>query len=95
MNISDLTGRMLFVIDFSAIVNIRSQGVWERLTEQIITNKMQVFVSKEFYENYEVIIKSLNEEQKKIARMAYNFLEKLKKNQLLVTKSDIIDNLSV
>ncbi|MBQ7956680.1 MAG: hypothetical protein IJ279_01475 [Clostridia bacterium] len=95
MNISDLTGRMLFVMDFSAIVNIKSQGVWERLTEQIIANKMQVFVSKEFYENYEVIIKSLNEDQKKIAKMAYSFLEKLKKNQLLVTKSDILDNTEI
>ncbi len=89
MNISELKGRMLFVMDFSAVVNINSQETWEKLTDHIIANEINVFVSKEFYENYEVIIKSLHEEQKKIAIKAINFLQKLDQNKLLVTKADI------
>ncbi len=92
MKINELDGQVLFVIDFSAIVNIVSQDVWDKLTEHIIKNKIKVFVSKEFYENYEVIIKSLNEEQKTIAKTAVNFLSQLDKNSLLITKSDITNS---
>ncbi len=95
VNISELKGPMLFVIDFSAIVNINSREVLEKLTEHIVSNNIKAFVSKEFYENYEVIIKSLNEEQKKIANMAINFLRKLGENQLLLKASDVTSSTEI
>lgn len=82
---------MLFVIDFSAIVNIKSQDTLKEITDYILSNNIKVAVSREFYENYEVIIKSNNDEQRLIAKMAYNFLSLLEKNNCLLYMSDIIN----
>ena len=83
---------MLFVIDFSAIANIKSQGVLKAITDYILSNSIRVAVSREFYENYEVIIKSTNEEQKLIAKMAYNFLSLLEKSNCLLNMSDMVNS---
>ena len=95
MDISDLKGQMLFVIDFSAIVNINSREVLEKLSEHIVSSQSKAFVSKEFYENYEVITKSLNEEQKKIANMAFNFINRLGEKQLLLKASDVTSSMEI
>lgn len=82
----------LFVIDFSAVVNICSHEELNQLTEYILNNNIKVAVSREFYENYEVIIKSLNDEQITIAKMTSAFLDSLEKNDCLLYMSDIVDS---
>ena len=82
----------LFVIDFSVVVNIKSRNELNVLTEYILKNNIKVAVSREFYENYEVIIKSLNDEQILIAKMASMFLDSLDKNDCLLYMSDIVDS---
>ncbi len=83
---------MLFVIDFSAIVNIKSQYFLKEITDYILFNNIKVAVSREFYENYEVIIQSTNDEQKKIAKIAYDFLSSLEKNNCLLYISDVVNS---
>ena len=83
---------MLFVIDFSAIANIRSQDTLKEITDYILVNNIKVAVSREFYENYEVIIKSTNDEQKGIAKLAYSFLSSLGQNNCLLYMSDIVNS---
>lgn len=82
---------MLFVIDFSAIANIKSQDILKEITDYILSNNIKVAVSREFYENYEVIIKSTNDEQKLIAKMAYSFLSSLERNNCLLYMSTIVN----
>lgn len=83
---------MLFVIDFSAISNIKSQDRLSILTNYLLGQKVKVAVSREFYENYEVIIKSLNDEQISIAKMTSMFLDSLEKNNCLLYMSDVVDS---
>lgn len=82
----------LFVIDFSAVVNVNSQETLNSLTRYVLENSIKVAVSREFYENYEVITKSTNDEQIAIADMTYNFLETLEKNACLLYMKDIVDS---
>lgn len=49
---------MLFVIDFSAIANIKSQDVLKTIIDYIFFNDIRVAISKEFYENYVLLILS-------------------------------------
>lgn len=83
---------MLFVIDFSAISNIKSQDTLKALTQFLLEYKIKVAVSREFYEDYEVIIKTTNTEQKNIAFMAYQFLSAIDDNGCLLYMSNIIDS---
>lgn len=82
----------LFVIDFSVVVNVRSQEELNILTDYILQNNIKVAVSREFYENYDVIVKSCNDEQISIAKMTYRFLDLLEKNECLLYMSDIVDS---
>ena len=82
----------LFLFDFSAVANVKSHEELNVLSEFVLTNKIKVAVSREFYENYEVIIKSLNEEQTAIANMISIFLDSLEKNGCLLYLSEIIDS---
>ena len=74
----------LFILDFSAIANIKSADQLQILNKFILDNSLKVAVNYEFYENYEVIIKTVNEEQRTIANLAYRFLSILKKNSCLL-----------
>ena len=82
----------LFVIDYSFVVNIQTKEQFDILTNYILDNQIRVAVSREFYENYEVIIQSLNEEQKEIAKTTSAFLEQLQNNECLLYMSDIVDS---
>ena len=82
----------LLIIDFSAIVNIRSKEELDFLIDFILTHKTKVAISREFYENYEVVIKSLNDEQISIAKMTSSFLDLLDKNGCLLYMSDFVDS---
>lgn len=82
----------LFIIDFSTFVNVKKREVFDELTEYIILSGSKVFVSREFYENYEIIIKSDSDEQKNIAKEALKFLSKINKNKLLITNSNVINS---
>lgn len=82
----------LFVIDFSAVANVKSQEELNELTNYVLNNGIKVAVSREFYENYDVIVKSLNDEQISIAKMTSIFLNSLDKNNCLLYMSDIIDS---
>ena len=82
----------LFVIDFSTVVNINSQDTLNILIRYILENSIKVAVSKEFYENYEVIIKSTNDEQKVIARLTHSFLESLEKNDCLLYMGNMLNS---
>lgn len=90
--LEQLEENKLFVIDFSAISNIESVGRLESLTAYLLEHNAKVAVSREFYENYEVIIKSTNEEQRNIAAMAHRFLSDLDKNGSLLYMPDIISS---
>lgn len=81
----------LFVFDFSAVVNIKSHNELEKLSTYILENKIDVAISEEFFENYEVVIKSQNKEQQIIAKMTYEFLNALEKNKCLMHMSEIIN----
>lgn len=82
----------LFVIDFSAVVNIKSQDRLNLLIKYILDNKIKVAVSRAFYENYDVVIMSRNAEQAAIAKATYDFLDLLEKSDALLCMSDIIDS---
>ena len=82
----------LFVIDFSAVVNVKSQEELNTLTHYLLHNNIKVSVSREFYENYEVIIKSRNDEQVAIAKMTAMFLDSIEKTDSLLYMSDIVDS---
>ena len=82
----------LFVIDFSAIVNVNSRNLLDCLTQYVLTKSIKVAVGREFYENYDVIIKSTNEEQVLIAKLTHRFLDTLEKNDCLFYMGDIIDS---
>ncbi len=81
---------LLFVLDFSVITNIASKDNLEALTDFLLRNKVKVAVSREFYENYEVVIQSSNDEQKSIAQMTYRFLSLLNQNNELLYMSNIV-----
>lgn len=89
----------LFVIDFSAIVNSISVDELNELIQFWVQNNKKVAVTRDFYENYEVIIQCQNEEQKLIAKHAVDTLEELKKSGLLgyftnqTRPSDVVDKL--
>ena len=85
----------LFIFDFSVIANIHSQEELDFLTNFILQCGAKVAISREFYENYEVIIKSVNDEQKDIAKKTYAFLNTLKQNSKLLYMSDIVDSQNI
>ena len=82
----------LFVIDFSAVVNIVDEETLKVLTDFILSKNIKVAVSRDFYESYDVIIKSQNEEQKFISKKAYGFLSSLKKSNCLMYLSNVVDS---
>ena len=90
--LEEFNGDNLFVIDFSAIVNVNSQETLNSLTEYLLSNSIKVAVSREFYENYDVIIKSTNDEQVSIAKLTHRFLDTLERNECLFYMSDIVDS---
>ena len=91
-DLEQFNSQHLFVIDFSAVVNVESPDELNKLTEYILQADIKVAVTREFYENYDVIVKSLNEEQVAIAEMTAVFLENLEKNECLLYMSDIVDS---
>ncbi|MBR2591316.1 MAG: hypothetical protein IKE65_10435 [Clostridia bacterium] len=82
----------LIVIDFSAIVAVDSFEELNTFTEYILQHHTKVAVSREFYENYEIILKSLNNEQISIAKMTSKFLDLLNENDCLLYMADIVDS---
>lgn len=85
-----LSSDMLIVFDFSAVVNIKSQMLLDIVTECIISKNIKVAVSRDFYENYDVIIKSLNDKQKEMAEKVTKLLSLLNQNNKLMYASDIV-----
>lgn len=73
----------LFVIDFSTIANLNSTADFDDLVNFWVAHRKNVAVTRDFYENYDVIIQCRNEEQKRIAHYVIDTLEKLKGSNLL------------
>lgn len=73
----------LFVIDFSTIANLNSTDVFDELVNFWVNHRKSVAVTRDFYENYDVIIQCRNEEQKRIANYVVSTLETLKGSNLL------------
>ena len=94
-DLEQINSNMLLVLDFSAIVNIKSKDVLNELSTCFLNNKTRVAISREFYENYDVVIKTLNNDQKSIASMAYEFLKALKKSNSLLYMSDILSTTEI
>lgn len=82
---------MLVVLDFSAIANIDSIDLLKTITELISSRNIKVAVTKGFYENYDVVMKSQNEEQKAIAKRISGILSQLSRKDRLIYASKIID----
>lgn len=89
---NNFNDEMLLVVDFSAIVNIYSEEYINVVTDCIISKSIKVAVTKGFYENYDVVIKSLNDEQKNIAKKVKNLLSMLKENNRLLYASSVVSS---
>lgn len=89
--LNHLNDSSLVVIDSSAIVNIKSADELDIITEYLAANYIKVAVGREFYENFDIILKSSNEEHKYIIKKASSFLQRLEKNDCLFYMSDFIN----
>lgn len=86
-----LNDTKLLIFDFSAVVNINVDEL-DALMELIINNNIEVVVTDEFYENYDIINNCDNEEQKRIAQKAYHFTEKLSQSGMLLNVDKVYSN---
>lgn len=86
-----LNNTKLLIFDFSAVVNINSDEL-NSLMELIIDNNVEVVVTDEFYNNYEIINNCDNDEQKEIAKKAYRFTEILSQNGMLLNIENMYSN---
>lgn len=81
----------ILIIDFSAIVN--SDYVrFDEFMHHVIEKKLKTAVTAEFYENYEIICKSSNAEQKAIGLKVCTYLGMLKERHLLLSLPDVYDS---
>lgn len=81
----------LFVFDCSAIVNMKDLDIVGEIADAILQNFCKVLVTQEFYSDYEVIVKSLNEFQKAAAQAVSVFLKRLSENNCLLNLSEYLN----
>ena len=91
-HISETAGKLgeigLFYLDFSAVANIRSESKIDELKQIVLSLNSKLVVQKNFYEFYGIVTQTTLDEQRRIAVMAYTFLDELKKNNNLLLMSE-------
>ena len=85
----------LIVIDISAVVNIGSMDELQTLVDFIVERELPVAVTKSFYENYNVIMKSDNQEQKNLASKIWSLMSQLRDSGKLQYADSIVSPIEI
>lgn len=80
----------LFVVDFSSMANVRDVDQVNSFIKFVSDHNVRVAVTRAFYEDYDVVLKSLNDEQREIARKIYNLMSGLNRSGKLLYAADVI-----